>query len=547
MRTRRSIVVVLATVVVGATCAITGQPAGALIPPWQAHPPGEARALTCTSEVVATSPGGPSDSDLSSDGRWVVYTSSADPTGDNPDGNREVFRHDRDTDTTVQVTDLPDGDAARPSVSDDGESVAYLYVDQPLAVPHLATVTGGGDIAVGGVSNDGIDDIEISDDGSVVVYDSSANDDGQNADGNREVWRFATGTLATTNLTQTAPGTTSTDPSVDGDGDRIAFTSDGELDPTVTQDVVARDEVFLFEGTPGEARQLSQDPDGAAWGAHVDDAGERVLFTAPYAAGTSAWLADVAAEIVQSASRGPLKDELYEAEAISGDGRYGFMSGLRIRLDTLAIAGAVGDGAVDDTGHVTTASSSAGLSVWTCPSFVDVSFAHPFSDDVEWLSTEQISTGNLDGSYRPATSVSRAAMAAFLYRLAGSPTFDPPGVASFSDVSTSHPFFAEVEWLVEQGITEGFSDDTYRPSSAVTRQAMSAFIYRTVGSPVYVPPPTASFADVSTAHPFFAEIEWMNSEAITTGYPDDTFRPAADVTRQAMAAFLHRAHPLLPT
>ncbi|OWY62562.1 hypothetical protein B7486_57745, partial [cyanobacterium TDX16] len=53
----------------------------------------------------------------------------------------------------------------------------------------------------------------------------------------------------------------------------------------------------------------------------------------------------------------------------------------------------------------------------------------------------------------------------------------------------------------------------------------------------------ATFADVGTAHDFFAEVEWMAGEQISTGYPGSpkpSYRPGEPVTRQAMSAFLHR-------
>lgn len=57
----------------------------------------------------------------------------------------------------------------------------------------------------------------------------------------------------------------------------------------------------------------------------------------------------------------------------------------------------------------------------------------------------------------------------------------PP--ADFSDVPPDHPFAAEIAWLAEEGITDGFSDGTFRPGAAITRQAMAAFVYRYATSP----------------------------------------------------------------
>jgi hypothetical protein len=138
-------------------------------------------------------------------------------------------------------------------------------------------------------------------------------------------------------------------------------------------------------------------------------------------------------------------------------------------------------------------------------------------------------------------------MSAFMYRLAGSPPFEPPSIPSFPDVSASHPFFAEIEWMADEEITTGFGDGTYKPGTAVSRGAMSAFMYRLAGEPPFTPPGGPTFPDVSLTHPFFPEIEWMNAEEITTGFGDGTYRPGAAVSRQAMAAFMYRlADGLLP-
>ncbi len=49
-----------------------------------------------------------------------------------------------------------------------------------------------------------------------------------------------------------------------------------------------------------------------------------------------------------------------------------------------------------------------------------------------------------------------------------------------------------------------------------------------------------SFHDVPTTHPFHEEIGALASGGIALGYPGGTYRPAAPITRQAMAAFLVR-------
>jgi hypothetical protein len=172
------------------------------------------------------------------------------------------------------------------------------------------------------------------------------------------------------------------------------------------------------------------------------------------------------------------------------------------------------------------------------PTFPDVGAGHDFFEEICWLSQTGITGGFADGTFKPGQDVSRQAMAAFLYRLALAPP--PPATGpTFSDVPTDHAFSREIEWLNAQGISTGYPDGTFRPGDAVTRQAMAAFLHRVAGTPaVLVAAPT--FSDVPEDHAFFGEIEWMAQSGVSTGFADGTFRPDQTVTRQAMAAFLQR-------
>lgn len=121
-----------------------------------------------------------------------------------------------------------------------------------------------------------------------------------------------------------------------------------------------------------------------------------------------------------------------------------------------------------------------------------------------------------------------------------------PPLALFPDVPVSHPFFDDIGWLVDEGITTGYADGGFHGGAAVSRQAMAAFLYRASGSPLGADPSCggAPFDDVAVGHPFCGEIAWVADTGITAGYQDGTFRPGDVVTRQATAAFLHRLDDL---
>jgi uncharacterized protein (DUF1800 family) len=55
------------------------------------------------------------------------------------------------------------------------------------------------------------------------------------------------------------------------------------------------------------------------------------------------------------------------------------------------------------------------------------------------------------------------------------------------------------------------------------------------------------FRDVATTHPFAREIAWMADSDISTGYAGNLYKPAANVSRQAMAAFLVRTDTWIDT
>ncbi|MCL1801653.1 MAG: S-layer homology domain-containing protein, partial [Promicromonosporaceae bacterium] len=137
-------------------------------------------------------------------------------------------------------------------------------------------------------------------------------------------------------------------------------------------------------------------------------------------------------------------------------------------------------------------------------------------------------------------------MAAFLYRELGSPAYTPPAHPSFSDVPKTSAFYLEIEWLASTGITTGWPDGTFRPGNNVTREAMAAFLYRAVGVTDFTAPETSPFSDVAAESNFYQQIAWLANSGVTTGWADGTFRPGNNVTREAMAAFLFRADDLIP-
>ncbi|MEX3610214.1 S-layer homology domain-containing protein [Rothia sp. LK2588] len=142
--------------------------------------------------------------------------------------------------------------------------------------------------------------------------------------------------------------------------------------------------------------------------------------------------------------------------------------------------------------------------------------------------------------FRPNDSILRDAVAAFFYRYAQVANFTAPARSPFIDVPTGRVFYKEICWLADAGISKGWPDGTFKPDSPVLRDAVAAFFYRLAGSPAFTAPATSPFKDVSQDKPFYKEICWLADSGITRGWPDGTFHPYEEIKRDAMAAFLYR-------
>ena len=183
-------------------------------------------------------------------------------------------------------------------------------------------------------------------------------------------------------------------------------------------------------------------------------------------------------------------------------------------------------------------------------SFTDIS-GHVFQSEITWMANNGISRGWQVGpstyEFRPQNQILRGEMAAFLYRLAGQPAYTPPVSSPFIDVPTTHVFYKEISWLASTGISKGWvtpNGTEFRAEWSTTREVMAAFLHRFEGSPAYAPSGASPFRDVQPGIVFYNEILWLAAQGISTGwdmgYGCRDYRPAQNVLRSEMAAFIYR-------
>ena len=156
-----------------------------------------------------------------------------------------------------------------------------------------------------------------------------------------------------------------------------------------------------------------------------------------------------------------------------------------------------------------------------------------FEPDIEWLFERGITLGCSFDLFCPKAPVTREQMASFLVR-----ALDLPASATdaFTDDDSSlHQ--ADINALGAAGITQGCAEGKFCPTSAVSRQEMASFLVRALD----LPAATLNYFTDDDGSIHEQDINSLFHAQVTLGCGDSLFCPSGNVLREQMAAFLHRA------
>jgi glucose/arabinose dehydrogenase len=166
------------------------------------------------------------------------------------------------------------------------------------------------------------------------------------------------------------------------------------------------------------------------------------------------------------------------------------------------------------------------------PEFTDIA-SSTFIDDIHWLFYQGITGGCGGGRFCPRSAVTRVQMAQFLVR-----AFDHP--------STSTDYFTDdngitgessINALAEAGITSGCAPNRFCPTRPVTRAQMAIFLTKELD----LRPTGTDFFDDDDGKTGESSINALAAAGLTGGCGTRMYCPTSNVTREQMAAFLHRA------
>ncbi|WP_442596398.1 S-layer homology domain-containing protein [Neobacillus sp. D3-1R] len=167
--------------------------------------------------------------------------------------------------------------------------------------------------------------------------------------------------------------------------------------------------------------------------------------------------------------------------------------------------------------------------------FDDVSENHFAYKEIQLLVQQKVMTSLSEKAFGPGQAITRADAAQALFNIL---PFDKsiPEDPGFTDVPTSHPAYMAIAKLTAAGVFT--KAEKFNPDASLTRAQMAkiftlAFKLKAIQS--------STFTDVTGSSWAKTYVDAMLSAKVTTGYPDNTFKPNLETSRAHFAVFLVRA------
>ncbi|WP_211274527.1 S-layer homology domain-containing protein, partial [Paenibacillus oryzae] len=175
-------------------------------------------------------------------------------------------------------------------------------------------------------------------------------------------------------------------------------------------------------------------------------------------------------------------------------------------------------------------------------SFVDVKKSDWFSDAVTYVQQRGLMSGTSETTFSPLLMASRAMIVTVLYRMAGNPQV--AGESIFIDVSSDSWYSDAIEWAVQKGIVNGYSNNSFGTNDAVTREQLVALLYRygqINNLDTTVSGDLSNFADKDKISDWATEsMKWAIGKGIISGKGNNRLDPSGTATRAEIATILMR-------
>ena len=140
-------------------------------------------------------------------------------------------------------------------------------------------------------------------------------------------------------------------------------------------------------------------------------------------------------------------------------------------------------------------------------------------------------------TFRADNAITRAEVAAILYRLQDTSGVNRSAQSSFTDIASDAWYAEYVNVLASLGMVTGYPDGTFMPNQFITRAEFTTILVRFTGASDVSS--VNMFNDLSTQHWAYTFIIQALANGWIAGYPDGTFRADDNITRAEAATIVN--------
>ncbi|RLQ84889.1 S8 family serine peptidase [Planomicrobium sp. Y74] len=168
--------------------------------------------------------------------------------------------------------------------------------------------------------------------------------------------------------------------------------------------------------------------------------------------------------------------------------------------------------------------------------FPDLKTNFWYTDSIQYIFDRSITNGFPDGTFRPASSITRADAMTMIGRAIG---MQPDSSQHyFTDVSKTSYSAGYINKAYELGYIKGMPDGSFQPNAPIKRGDMAVIIERVF---TFTSSGGSSFSDVNESKYYAEAIQAAYENGIVQGFDDHTFRPEAAITRAENAVILSKS------
>ena len=175
--------------------------------------------------------------------------------------------------------------------------------------------------------------------------------------------------------------------------------------------------------------------------------------------------------------------------------------------------------------------------------FTDVTDTAWYADAVQYVYENGLMTGVSESEFAPDGTATRGQIVTILWRLAGSPVVNY--AMRYADADEGAWYGEAVRWAASTGVVTGYSESSFGPNDAITREQLAAILYRYVKTQGqgftgmwYFP---LRYDDAASISSWADEaMHWCVMKGLLNGTSETALSPQLTATRAQLATILQR-------